>query len=109
MGSDNANFYQDDSTTLGGPYWRTEVGEFENSESAYGTFDQGGNVWEFSEAIPYIIDDHAYRGLCGGGFTNDLGFRVSQVYQSRQVVPEPASSVLALLCWFARTYPAEKT
>ena len=25
------------------------MGEFENSESPYGTFDQGGNVWEWNE------------------------------------------------------------
>jgi len=42
----NANFYQDSSRTIGSPYWRTEVGEFENSDSPYGTFDQGGNVYD---------------------------------------------------------------
>ena len=34
--------------TIGAPYWRTVVGEFENSESPYGTFDQSGNVNELS-------------------------------------------------------------
>lgn len=32
--------------TIGSPYYRTEVGAHENSESPYGTFDMGGNVWE---------------------------------------------------------------
>jgi len=41
----NANFNHSDDT-LGSPYWRTEVGEFENSSSPYGTFDQNGNVYE---------------------------------------------------------------
>ena len=45
----NANFHVGGVYTIGGPYWRTEVGEFENSESPYGTFDQGGNVWEWNE------------------------------------------------------------
>lgn len=36
--------------TIGGPYWRTEVGAHENSDSPYGTFDQGGNLWEWNEA-----------------------------------------------------------
>ncbi len=44
----NANFYQS-GYTIGLPYMRTEVGEFENSESPYGTFDQGGNLWEMHE------------------------------------------------------------
>jgi HEAT repeat protein len=35
--------------TIGPPHYRTEVGAHENSESAYGTFDQGGNVQEFNE------------------------------------------------------------
>lgn len=38
--------------TIGAPYYRTEVGAHENSASPYGTFDQGGNVMEFTEAVP---------------------------------------------------------
>ena len=38
-----------DDYTIGNPYWRTEVGAHENSESPYGTFDQGGNVFEWNE------------------------------------------------------------
>jgi len=36
---------------IGEPYWRTTVGEFENSESPCGTFDQGGNLMEWNEAL----------------------------------------------------------
>jgi formylglycine-generating enzyme required for sulfatase activity len=97
--------------TIGSPYYRTNVGEFENSASPYGTFDQGGNVWEWNEAIPYISGSYAYRGLRGGSFSGDgstlrsstrdfsspdphyedcsVGFRVSEV-------PEP-SSIIALV------------
>ncbi len=55
--------------TIGSPYWRTEVGAHENSGSPYGTFDQGGNVSEWNEAV------HAawYRGVRGGGFFGDSG------------------------------------
>ena len=43
------------------------VGEFENSASPYGTFDQGGNVWEWNEAVVY--ETHiALRGLRGGSY-----------------------------------------
>jgi len=61
----NANFYQS-GYTIGSPYWRTEVGEFENSDSPYGTFDQGGNVWEWNETIL----SGSYRGRRGGSFDN---------------------------------------
>lgn len=68
----NANFNQG-GFTIGPPYYRTEVGEFENSAGPYGTFDQGGNVWEWNEAFIDIFD--GFRGLRGGWFAgsgNDL-------------------------------------
>ncbi len=95
----NANFNQS-GYTIHSPYYRTEVGEFENSDSPYGTFDQGGNVWEWNKSILY----GPYRGLRGASFerfylnllaanryygypTDEeyyVGFRVSEV-------PEPAT------------------
>ena len=39
------------SWELGPPYYRTEVGEFENSESPCGAFDMGGNVWEWNTTV----------------------------------------------------------
>jgi len=102
----NANFLQDGGYTIGSPYWRTEVGEFENSYSPYGTFDQGGNVCEWNEAI---LNGGPSRGLRGGSFTSyddslrasgrygyglhpshefgDTGFRVVEV-------PEPCSALV---------------
>jgi formylglycine-generating enzyme required for sulfatase activity len=63
----NATFYGGSGDwTIGPPYYRTEVGEFENSASCYGTFDQGGNVWEWNEAILY----GSYCGLRGGSFVS---------------------------------------
>ncbi|MCP4590842.1 MAG: formylglycine-generating enzyme family protein [bacterium] len=57
----SANFF-DGNYAIGGPYWRTEVGYFGLSDSPYGTFDQGGNVWEWDEAIL----NGSYRGRRGG-------------------------------------------
>ena len=62
----NANFWQD-GYALGFPYLRTEAGEFENSASPYGTFDQGGNVWEWNEAI---LNGWA-RGFRGGSHSGE--------------------------------------
>jgi len=101
----NGNFYQN-GWTIGSPYYRTAVGEFENSDCPYGTFDMGGNVWEWNEGIR----DGSSRVLRGGDFFGDdaglnpwsrdvigptdggssVGFRVCQV-------PEPASMALLAL------------
>jgi formylglycine-generating enzyme required for sulfatase activity len=81
------------------------------SASHYGTFDQGGNVWEFNDTIVTSID----RGLRGGSWlgnglinlqasarneqqpdteTPTFGFRVS----SLQPIPEPSAYAAILGC-----------
>ena len=104
----NATFY-DSGYTIGShsyPYYRTEVGAHENSDSPYGTFDQGGNVWEWNEALVY----GSYRGLRVGSFDSyDGNLRASargydnptyEYYNDGvrvSAVPEPATlSLLAL-------------
>ena len=101
----NANFH-DGSYTLGGPYYTTEVGEFENSQSPYATFDQGGNHSEWNETLIGAFS-RGRRGGCIGSHGSDLkafyrdyytpsleisstGFRVASI-------PEPGSITL-LVC-----------
>jgi MYXO-CTERM domain-containing protein len=82
----NANSSQS-GYTIGSPYWRTEVGEFENSESPYDTFDQGGNVWEWNEAILYGSD----RGLRGGWYFIDDDIGLASSYRSNGGSPHSES------------------
>lgn len=72
----NANFwyyrrgYYETGYTIYAPYYRNEVGEFENSDSPYGTFDQNGNVWEWNEAVTSDNSSVLRRGMRGGSFAN---------------------------------------
>ena len=64
----NANFYAyPPGYTVGKPYYTTEVGEFENSQSPYGTFDQGGNLYEWNEVLMGDLS----RARRGGGWNSD--------------------------------------
>lgn len=102
----NANYYSDTPYPIEPGKYTTEVGEFRNSDSPYGTFDQGGNLQEWNETIK---KSGANRGVRGGDLVNlsynlqsgyaysfaptyepwSFGFRVVQA------VPEP-SSLIAL-------------
>jgi formylglycine-generating enzyme required for sulfatase activity len=84
----------------------TDVGSYTGSPSPYGTFDQGGNAFEWNEQIV----SGSYRGVRGGSWfdnpnfpaasnpasldpsdeVNYVGFRVAST------VPEPAQVLLVL-------------
>ncbi|NBB79129.1 MAG: SUMF1/EgtB/PvdO family nonheme iron enzyme [Verrucomicrobia bacterium] len=88
----------------------TDVGTYAADPSHYGTFDQGGNVWEWNDAIVST----STRGLRGGSFNfndsflqsslrfggnptdenNNIGFRVS----SLAPIPEPSAYAAILGC-----------
>ncbi len=109
----NANYYTAPyvNPIESGLYNTTVVGEFQNSASPYGTFDQGGNVFEWNESVVYQGSTYAGRSVRGGSWMANLdnelaaashfgadpsdeggfiGFRIVEV-------PEPATlSLLAL-------------
>ncbi|MCP5462825.1 MAG: SUMF1/EgtB/PvdO family nonheme iron enzyme [bacterium] len=84
----SANYY-DGGHVLGSPYYSTEVGAYDESESPYGTYDQSGNVWEWNEALISGVN----RGLRGGSWNNDAIYLPSS---NRDVYFPPTSEAGAL-------------
>lgn len=96
--------YEIDDYTLD---YLTDVGAYPSSVGPYGTFDQGGNVYEWNESIvasqyrgirggswytPNLNMDKNYRFIADVGAEGDaIGFRIA-----RAVVPEPSSALLCL-------------
>jgi sulfatase modifying factor 1 len=118
VGSDaeQANYYNGGfSVTQSSSYsssqnYLTDVGAFSGSESAYGTFDQSGTVYEWNDLTG---DAGSSRGLRGGGWSGDAfdlsssfrltlgpsdeidsdgGFRLA----SPVAVPEPSTWLMGL-------------
>lgn len=112
----SANYYG--SNYVDSTHYRTEVGAYTDSASPYGTFDQGGNLWEWNEAV--IGTANWARGARGGSFL-DGGFSGSMAAIDRSnlipsleyshmgfrvgTTPEPGGIVMlvsgaaALLIW----------
>ncbi len=106
-GSNSANY--DDALSTDPQL--TDVEAYSDSESPYGTLGQGGNVYEWNEALVYDI----YRGLRGGSWNNEatmlaaydraassptnegwaFGFRVASSLDN--TVPEPTTILLLAL------------
>jgi len=103
---------------LGDPYYRTLVGEHENSASPYGTFDMAGNVGEWTGGLgfgsfaivragsfPYNeaglhADFRRIRSLTRE--SGDIGFRLaSTASAAAAAVPEPSGVALAILALLA--------
>ena len=84
----------------------TNVGTYSSDPSSYGTFDQGGNVWEWNDEVI----DSSSRWLRGGSFNNNesnlrASYRVNYdpTFENNRVgfrvasVPEPTSLLLTML------------
>jgi formylglycine-generating enzyme len=104
--NNNANYYINGYTLSGSPY-TTPVGSFTNSQSAYGTLDQGGNIFEWNETA---LPEYASRVVRGGSFGDDSVYLASSnridtdpAHEDYQIgfrvvsVPEPGSLAMLLM------------
>jgi sulfatase modifying factor 1 len=107
-GPNQANYFTTNYSTVVAPYL-TNGGAFSSSASFYGTFDQGGNVYEWNDAV-ITGDTGTGRGIRGGGYSSSssslrstsrdayyptdayssFGFRVASV-------PEPSTTLLMFM------------
>jgi formylglycine-generating enzyme required for sulfatase activity len=99
-GTNNANYVISDYTDPAN--YLTSVGAFAASPGPYGTFDQGGDVWQWNETSFF----GSARGVRGGCFVNDATYLTWQGYYHPtidgsnigfRVASTPEPSTLALL------------
>lgn len=58
-----ANYMRDSHLAVGEPHFYAPVDSFANSPSPFGTLQQGGNVWEWTESWQYgAVGTRALRG-----------------------------------------------
>jgi formylglycine-generating enzyme required for sulfatase activity len=102
----NGGYAATQSTSfVSGTNYLSNVGAYSNSSSYYGTFDQGGNVWEWNDAV--IGSDRGRRGGSWDGSENFLraSIRLSNIptneinrlgFRLASSIPEPTRGVLTL-------------
>ncbi len=98
-GTNSANFYGDPTWTIIGGL--TDIGAYTNSDSPYGTFDQGGNVCEWNEWIQDFSDTPAY------GFSWAAGVRGASFRQTEEYMEVNGRSIYTIGFAPDRAYEAE--
>jgi formylglycine-generating enzyme required for sulfatase activity len=126
--SNTANFFRNDGTANGyndgyavtgltsfnsSTNYLSNVGGYTTSASHYGTFDQGGNLFEWTDSsydagITWATRGGSFHGLGGGSATSDLNYNVwgdgdefDDIGFRVALVPEPGSYVLAIAALMA--------
>jgi formylglycine-generating enzyme required for sulfatase activity len=95
--------------TIGDPYYRTEVGTFKASSSAYGTYDMAGNVgnWTESDGQNILTRDFEGTTFMTGSFSmqaNDWNNSASPIQEDIGtclrvvIVPEPGTIIYCIFC-----------
>ncbi len=51
----------------------TDAGAYTSALSYYGTFDQGGNLYEWNETLIFDLNSSSLRGVRGGSWSDDPG------------------------------------
>jgi len=103
----DANYWNGDPSYWNGhgyPAASTDVGTYLDHPSSYGTLDQGGNVWEWNDAVL----SGSSRGLRGGAWGSTVSHLSSSFSLDRDTednvfgfrlasVPEPTSMLLTMV------------
>ena len=81
-GANSANYLSDTSGYSYLPYGLTPVGAFSASPGPYGTYDMGGDVFQWNETAV----TSSYRGFRGGSFYTDTTYMISS-YRAGETLP----------------------
>jgi formylglycine-generating enzyme required for sulfatase activity len=91
----NANYWND-GYTLGPPLCTTVVGEFENSDGAYGTFDMNGNMWEWMDTPVEVYPPYHGRPCLGSAWADHNGATSMHASNNPSPLAPPTSNGYAL-------------
>lgn len=94
----SANIYDSGWTTSVYDFPMTDVGSYTQSSSPYGTFDQGGNVYEWNEAV-----SGNFRQTRGGDWNSNIDKMLASEFYYRH--PQPSDSTLNVVGFRVASVP----